>query len=205
MTAITPFDNALALIQMTTAFRQLLDSPVTKPSKSHASNLLRKSNSGGTYPRLITLGGDHSIALPILQNLYEIYGPISVLHFDSHLDTWNPQSSYPTQWTSPTTDFTHGMMFHLAAQSGYIANGSSVHAGLRTRLGGFEDYSRDEQIGFKIVEARDIDTFKFDGIIELIKDVVGLKPVYISIDIDVLDPSIAPGTGTPESGGWSMR
>lgn len=191
---------------MTSAFRQLIDGPVTKKSTSHASRLLRRSNTGRTHPRLITLGGDHSIALPVLQSLYEVYGPISVLHFDSHLDTWSP-GAYPTQWTSPTTDFTHGTMFHLAAQSGYISNGTSVHAGLRTRLGGLDytDYFHDEQVGFKIIEARDIDTFGVSGIVETILDVLGRRPVYLSIDIDVLDPSIAPATGTPESGGWTMR
>lgn len=191
---------------MTSAFHQLLDGPVVKESESHASALLRKSKTGRTHPRLITLGGDHSIALPVLQGLHEIYGPISVLHFDSHLDTWSP-GAYPTQWTSQTTDFTHGTMFHLAAQSGYISNGTSVHAGLRTRLTGlgFEDYEHDEEVGFKIIEARDIDTFGIDGIVETILDVLGRSPVYLSIDIDVLDPSVAPGTGTPESAGWSTR
>lgn len=204
--AITPFDNGVALVQMTSAFRQLIDGPVVKSSKSHASVLKRRSNTGRTHPRLITLGGDHSIALPVLQSLHEVYGPISVLHFDSHLDTWSP-GAYPTQWTSTTTDFTHGTMFHLAAQSGYISNGTSVHAGLRTRLtgNGFDDYEHDEEVGFKIIEARDIDSFGVEGIIEMILDVLGHRAVYLSIDIDVLDPGIAPGTGTPESGGWTMR
>lgn len=213
---------------MTTAFKQLLSGPVTREAVSQTDSpeqqrrqrrrQRRRSTSGATHPRLLTLGGDHSIALPILESLHHVYGPISVLHFDSHLDTWSPGSSYPVQWTSATTDFTHGTMFHLAAQSGFIANGTSVHAGLRTRLAGddYGDYRHDAEVGFKIIEARDMDSFGVEGIVEMILDVMGggggggggdgdHRPVYLSIDIDVLDPGLAPGTGTPESGGWTMR
>ena len=198
---ITPFDNAVALKQMTVAFKQLLDGPVTSPAVRPGP---RNSRTGTTHPRLITLGGDHSISLPILESLHDVYGPISVLHFDSHLDTWSPTGYYST-WTSETSEFTHGTMFHLAAQRGYIANGTSVHFGLRTRLSSFEDYVHDSTVGFKIIEAREIDEVGVRGIVERVLQVLGDRPVYLSIDIDVIDPGIAPGTGTPESGGFTTR
>lgn len=96
--------------------------------------------------------------------------------------------------------------FWHAAQQGLIApNGTSIHAGIRTTLSGPEDYDVDAECGFHIVEAVEIDEIGTQGIIDRIKATVGDRPVYLSIDIDTLDPSAAPATGTPETGGWSTR
>ncbi len=89
---------------------------------------------------------------------------------------------------------------------GLLANDSNIHAGIRTTLSGPSDYDNDGYCGFEIVEAREIDTIGTEGIIKRILDRVGTtKPVYLSIDIDTLDPAFAPATGTPETGGWSTR
>lgn len=89
---------------------------------------------------------------------------------------------------------------------GLLANDSNIHAGIRTTLSGPSDYDNDGYCGFEIVEAREIDTIGTGGIIKRILDRVGTKkPVYLSIDIDTLDPAFAPATGTPETGGWSTR
>jgi len=163
-----------------------------------------------THPKLITLGGDHSIALPALRALQKIYDqPIAVLHFDAHLDTWHP-GAYPSAWESTPTqaDFTHGTMFWIASAEGLILNGSSVHAGLRTRLLGsdYHDYEDDERQGFLRIESDDIDVLGVQGIIDAVLDRMGSDiPVYLSVDIDVIDPGLAPGTGTPEPGGWTTR
>lgn len=163
-----------------------------------------------THPKLISLGGDHSIALAALRALEKVHKqPIAVLHFDAHLDTWHP-GAYPSAWANTPTqaDFTHGTMFWVASEEGLIANGSSVHAGLRTRLGGtdFADYDNDERQGFLRIEADDIDAVGVSGIIDLILTRIGTEtPVYLSVDIDVIDPGLAPGTGTPEPGGWTTR
>jgi agmatinase len=203
---ITPFDNALALRQMSEAFLELGKRPSTEKS----------TNSGVQYfkrPKLLTLGGDHSIALPALRALREIYGqPIAVVHFDAHLDTWHP-AKYPSAWIdkedhSTQSFFNHGSMFWIAATEGLIANGSSVHAGLRTRLSGddAEDHTDDSQQGWIRIATDDIDDIGASGIITSIMNRVGTKmPVYLSIDIDVIDPGMAPGTGTPEPGGWTTR
>lgn len=169
----------------------------------------RHSTSPSTRkPKLLTLGGDHSVALPALRALNRIYGePIAVLHFDAHLDTWHPKK-YPSAWESDQADFTHGSMFWIASNEGLIVNGSSAHAGLRTRLSGdsFDDYDDDDRQGFLRLEADDIDELGTAGIISAIMERMGTeKPVYLSVDIDVIDPGLAPGTGTPEPGGWTTR
>lgn len=89
---------------------------------------------------------------------------------------------------------------------GLLRNDSNIHAGIRTTLSGPSDYENDGYCGFEIVEAREIDTIGTDGIIKKIIDRVGtVNPVYLSLDIDTLDPAFAPATGTPETGGWSTR
>ncbi|KFY64823.1 hypothetical protein V496_03014 [Pseudogymnoascus sp. VKM F-4515 (FW-2607)] len=189
---ITPFDAAHAFKQMEQGYRQVLfhDTNVTK---------------GWKHPRIISLGGDHSIVLPILRSLKTVYGPISVIHLDSHLDTWDPYEGY-TGIASEQSAITHGTFFWHAAREGCINKGASVHGGLRTKLFGPKDYEIDEKIvGFHRIEAHEIDIIGVQGIIKRTIDVVGNNPVYLSIDIDVLDPSIAPATGTPESGGWTTR
>ncbi|EAW11080.1 agmatinase [Aspergillus clavatus NRRL 1] len=189
---ITPFDAAHAFKQMEQGYRQVL---------YHETNVTE----GWKHPRIISLGGDHSIVLPILRSLKTVYGPISVIHLDSHLDTWDPYEGY-TGIASEQSAITHGTFFWHAAREGCINKGASVHGGLRTKLFSPKDYEIDEQVvGFHRIEAHEIDIIGVEGIIKRTVDVVGDNPVYLSIDIDVLDPSIAPATGTPESGGWTTR
>lgn len=178
-------------------------------------------------PRLVTLGGDHSIALPALRALHKIHGQrITVLHFDAHLDTWHP-GAYPSAWNDPSqwadpanpTDeewpsaFNHGSMFWLAGREGLISSVDSggppnVHAGLRTRLGGISDEESDESQGWRRIasDAVSADLMGPIGLARKIVDIIGGKvPIYLSVDIDVIDPGLAPGTGTPEPGGWTTR
>ena len=97
-------------------------------------------------------------------------------------------------------------MFWIASNEGLIVNGSSAHAGLRTRLLGWEDYEDDERQGFMRISADDIDEMGTRGIIDAILEKIGTEiPTYLSLDIDVLDPGLCPGTGTPEAGGWTSR
>ncbi|KAI0862618.1 agmatinase [Xylaria cubensis] len=197
---VVPIDNAQALAQMSTAFSELA-------ARVPVSPLLTK-------PKLITLGGDHSLSLPALRALKEAYGkPLRVLHFDAHLDTWHP-AKYPSYWATEQSKFNHGSMFWLAGQEGLLSNtssaggGASVHAGLRTRLSGdgFGDFEDDEGQGWVRFTADDIDDLGTKGIVKNIMDTLGTEdPVYLSVDIDVLDPAFAPGTGTPEPGGWTTR
>lgn len=172
------------------------------------------SNPGLKFPKLITLGGDHSIALPTLRALSQIHGqPITVLHFDAHLDTWDP-AAYDSSWLDKDipieeqqSSFTHGSMFWLAWKEGLIAN-QSVHAGLRTRLSGIQDNDGDTQQGWVRIASDEVSSDELGprGVAKKIMDTIGTeRPVYLSIDIDVIDPGLAPGTGTPEPGGWQTR
>jgi agmatinase len=192
---------------MESAYTELL----ARPPPSAATTTEAATPPPWRHPRIISLGGDHSIALAALRALHRIHkSPIAVLHFDAHLDTWHP-GAYPSVWAKTPgsqSDFTHGTMFWLASQEGLIKHNSSVHAGLRTRLGGesFGDYDVDTDQGFYRIEADDIDELRPDGIAKLIMQRIGTEvPVYLSVDIDVIDPGLAPGTGTPEPGGWTTR
>ncbi len=219
---VTPFDNTLALRQMSEAYLELGSRNTAinpKPRAQSPTTSYSNEIQAWTYPKLLTLGGDHSLALPALRALSKLYKtPISILHFDAHLDTWHP-SKYPSSWTAANANplgnlsypssFNHGSMFHLASLEGLIHNSSSVHAGLRTRLSGSSaasDHADDDRAGFLRIHADDIDDLGAKTIIEMILRRIGTThPVYLSVDIDVLDPGLAPGTGTPEPGGWTSR
>ncbi|KAJ9630750.1 hypothetical protein H2203_001274 [Taxawa tesnikishii (nom. ined.)] len=201
---VSPFDNNLALRQMSEAFVELSTRSASTANLNSTANYLQ-------VPKLLTLGGDHSIALPALRALNRKYGkPIAVVHFDAHLDTWHP-AKYPSYWLNlddPETQsfFTHGNMFWLASTEGLIANGSSIHAGLRTRLSGEADYEDDNEQGWGRIATDDIDDIGVKGVVQrILSQVPEDYPVYLSIDIDVIDPGLAPGTGTPEPGGWTTR
>ncbi|RKU49647.1 hypothetical protein DL546_009707 [Coniochaeta pulveracea] len=196
---VTSYDNTYALHQIEEGHFSILSrKPKTDAKKKGPAK------NGKTLPRVITLGGDHTITLPLLRSINRAYGPVSVIHFDSHLDTWRPKvfGGSPSEVAS----INHGTYFYHASQEGLLRNDSNIHAGIRTTLSGPSDYDNDGYCGFQIVEAREIDKIGTDGIIKRILDRVGTKnPVYISLDIDTLDPAFAPATGTPETGGWSTR
>ncbi|KAI4131028.1 MAG: hypothetical protein LQ338_001441 [Usnochroma carphineum] len=196
---VTSYDNAFAIQQIEEGHSKLLTRlPFTNAKEPGPSK------AGRTLPRIITLGGDHTITLPLLRSVVAAYGPISVIHFDSHLDTWRPHVFGGAP--SPTASINHGTYFYHAHREGLLANDSSIHAGIRTTLSGLSDYDNDGYCGFEIVEARAIDAIGTQGIVKKIRERVGTeRPVYLSVDIDTLDPAFAPATGTPETGGWSTR
>jgi len=195
----TPFDNALAVDQMEVAYATLLARPLASSTSVWPRGALLAKD-GREHPRIISLGGDHTIVLPILRALNKVYGPISVIHFDAHLDTWGGYLGAVTDQSL----ITHGTFFYIANEEGLIAN-SSIHAGLRCKLQGIDDIENDESVGFHFITSDDIDDYGVDYIVERIKKRVGDTPVYLSLDIDVIDPGLAPGTGTPEAGGWTTR
>lgn len=186
---ITPMDNSLAFKQMDKAFEELL---------------FRRLSPTKAPPRYVALGGDHSVLLPHLRALSAIYGPVNVIHFDAHLDTWAPDK-YPLFWKSPQLDLNHGSMLWKAHQEGLTLQ-HNVHAGLRTKLSGIEDYLDDDSQSFTRIYADDIWVKGAQYVIDTILDTVPQdSPTYISVDIDVLDPGFGSGTGTQEPGGWLPR
>ena len=146
--------------------------------------------------KLLVLGGDHSIALPSLRALHAAYGPIAVVHFDAHLDTWNDYFDVA---------ILHGTPFRRASEEGLLDTSACLHIGTRGGLYGTGDMEDDRQLGFATIRAEQFDLVGISGVIEQLHARVEDRPVYLSVDIDVLDPAHAPGTGTPESGGLSSR
>ncbi len=187
---LTFLDNTVALKQLEDAHKTISGRPANTTNVSMT-------------PRIITLGGDHTTTLAALRSTYRHWGAVSVIHFDSHLDTWDPKvlGGGISQYASVN----HGTFLHLAHEEGLLLN-SSIHAGIRAPLVRRRgDIRNDIRCGFEIVTARDIDRIGIDGIIKRLKERVGNTKVYISVDIDVLDPAYAPATGTAEVGGWSTR
>ena len=150
----------------------------------------------GTGAKLMTIGGDHTIALPLLRVMHELHGPVAVVHFDAHLDTWD------TYFGAPVT---HGTPFRRASEEGLIDRTGSVHVGIRGPLYSRKDLADDGVLGFQVIGSHDMDDLGWRGAVERIKARVGDRPTYVSLDIDVLDPAFAPGTGTPEAGGLTSR
>jgi agmatinase len=149
---------------------------------------------GGT--RLVTLGGDHTIALPLIRVAAQNHGPVAVLHFDAHLDTWDTYFGAP---------ITHGTPFRRASEEGLIDLTASTHVGTRGPLYSPADLQDDSRLGFAIISSPEIEDEGLRRAIERMLDRLGDRPVYLSVDIDVLDPAHAPGTGTPEAGGLTSR
>jgi agmatinase len=148
---------------------------------------------------VVGLGGDHTLALPVLRALAALHGPLAVLHLDAHLDTWDTYFGAP---------YTHGTPFRRASEEGLIDLERSMHVGIRGPLYGAADLDDDARLGFAVVRADDYET---DGVARAVDRIrarlggPGSGPVYVSVDIDVLDPAHAPGTGTPEAGGLTSR
>ena len=146
---------------------------------------------------LLALGGDHTVALPLLRAAARRTGRLALVHFDAHLDTWNTYFG--------GARYTHGTPFRRAAEEGLLDLARSVHVGTRGPQFSAGDLADDRRLGFHLIDGRAIDERGAAAIVGEIQERVGEAAVYLSFDIDLLDPAFAPGTGTPEAGGWSSR
>ena len=146
--------------------------------------------------RVVTLGGDHTLALPLIRAVHRVHGPVALLHFDAHLDTWDTYFGEP---------YTHGTPFRRAVEEGILDTEALTHVGTRGPLYGKKDLEDDRRFGFGIVTAADVMRRGVDEIVDMVRQRIGNRPLYVSVDIDVLDPAHAPGTGTPEAGGLTSR
>ncbi len=172
--AANPFDIAEAIKQI----------------QAGAAEVLRSAG------RLLALGGDHTIALPLLRAVTARVGTVALVHFDAHLDTWDTYFGAP---------YTHGTPFRRAFEEGLLAEEACIHVGIRGPLYDRRDLVDDAGFGFGIVTSMDLQIDGVGAAVERIRRRVGDLPVYVSIDVDVLDPAHAPGTGTPEAGGLTSR
>ncbi|MDH3811096.1 MAG: agmatinase [Gammaproteobacteria bacterium] len=150
--------------------------------EAHASNIIEQG------PALLTLGGDHFISYPLLKAHAKKHGaPLTLLHFDAHSDTWGDEDDR----------IDHGTMFYWAAKYGIVDPASSVQIGLRTE--------NPDTMGFNIIDAPRVHQIGVEAVVAEARRHLGDKPVYVTFDIDCLDPSCAPGTGTPVCGGLTTH
>ena len=143
------------------------------------------------------IGGDHSVTYPILKALAKKHRqPLAIIHVDSHTDTWAEYQG---------SKFHHGSPFRLATEEGLIDPTKTVQIGIRGGQNVAEglNYSRDN--GMRLITIEEFDDLGWKAVAEEARRVVGDNPVYLTFDIDGLDPVYAPGTGTPEAGGITMR
>ena len=141
----------------------------------------------------LSLGGDHSVALPELRALAAVYGPLALVQFDSHGDLWD--SYYGGQ------KYTHGTPFRRAVEEGLILPEWSVQLGMRGPLYGPEDIQMARDMGFAVLTTTELLARSPQEIGDMVRARVGDRPAFLSFDIDFFDPAYAPGTGTPEVGG----
>ncbi len=132
---------------------------------------------------MLSFGGDHFVTLPLLRAHYKKHGKMALLHFDAHTDTYSQGSKYD-----------HGTMFYHAPNEGIIDAKHSIQIGIRT------EYDQSKHL-FKVIDAATANELTADEIVKQIKERVGDMPLYVTFDIDCLDPAFAPGTGTPVCGG----
>ena len=133
---------------------------------------------------LLALGGDHSVSLPLIEAHAERHGPLSLVQFDAHTDTWEDPD--PSR-------IDHGTMFHKAVKRGLIDPATSVQVGIRT--------TNEDTMGLTVIDARWVHENGPRATVARIREGLGDRPAYLSFDIDALDPAFAPGTGTPVWGG----
>jgi agmatinase len=151
----------------------------------------------GTGARVLAIGGDHTVALPLLRSVARRHGPVALIHFDAHLDTWD---------TIYGSRYVHGTPFRRAQEEGLLLPDRSAHIGVRSSVYSSADFDIDASLGFVSFDCASFDREGVPAILERVHARLGDQvPVYVSIDIDVLDPAHAPGTGTPEAGGMTSR
>lgn len=155
---------------------------------AHAAHLVQQDT------MIVALGGDHTIALPLLRAAAEKYGPLAVIHFDAHLDTWD---------TLYGASIWHGSPFLRAAEEGLLDLDYCQHVGIRGGIYDPAELGNDHRAGFEIIRTEEFLERSLADIVAQIRARVSNVPVYISLDIDVLDPAFAPATGTPEVAGIS--
>ena len=145
--------------------------------------------------RVVALGGDHSISLPLLRAHAAKYGPLAVVHYDSHPDTWDREfGDFP---------YSHGTPFRRAIEEGLIDTQSYVQVGIRGPVVEAAGLEEARQMGAQIITIGEAFELGVPAVAAKIREIVGERLVYVSLDIDAADPAYAPGTGTPEVGGFT--
>ncbi len=170
-----PFDRAAMRTAVEADVRQLVASQVTP----------------------IVIGGDHSITLPVLRAIVKQIGPIAIVHFDAHLDL-----SGPDVWGD---EFHHGTPIRHAIDEGLVEPGQLYQVGIRGPRGGAGDDVIARSQGHTVISADDVADRGAKRVCAELRERIGMRPTYITLDVDAIDPAFAPGTGTPVPGGLTAR
>ncbi len=150
--------------------------------------------SAGALP--LVVGGDHSISLPIVRALARRHGPVGLVHFDSHIDTWDEDFG---------SMLFHGSSFYYAVAEGLVDPQRFIQVGIRGPMYGPDDFAFQRERGITVLDIDEVLQSGVDAVSTRIRSVVGDGAVYVTFDIDVVDPAFAPGTGTPEVGGLTSH
>jgi agmatinase len=170
---VIPVNIASTMDNITDTVQHILEQPVT----------------------VIALGGDHSVSLPLLRAHASRYGKLAVVHFDSHPDTWDAEfQNHP---------YSHGTPFRRAIEEELIDTDAYIQIGIRGSTSGRDDLSEARTMGAHIINIDEVFETGIPSVIRKVHAAVADRPVYVSLDIDSVDPAFAPGTGTPEVGGLS--
>ncbi len=145
---------------------------------------------------VLALGGDHSISLPLLRAHARRYGPLGVVHFDSHPDTWETEFG--------GRPYSHGTPFRRALEEGLIDPARYIQVGLRGPTSGAADWQQARDLGIRVITLDEAAALGVPAVVAAIQ-ATARGPVYVTLDIDAADPAFAPGTGTPEVGGFTSH
>ena len=166
----------------------------TEESYEKIAAALKAVHRSGVVP--VVLGGDHAIALPELRAAASVHGPLALLQFDSHADAWDSFFGMPHN---------HGTVFRRAVEEGLLDPSRSVQVGMRGSLYEGGDLEASRALGFELITTDEVREVGIPAVIDRIRDRVSDAKVYVSFDVDFVDPAFAPGTGTPEVGGFTSR
>lgn len=158
------------------------------------SETMRPIFDAGVVP--IAMGGDHSVTLGELRAASSKYGKLALIHFDSHSDVWDEYFG---------EKFTHGTPFRRAAEENLICTQNSIQLGMRGSLYSSTDLNMATDLGFEVITGYEMPNLQTPNIIDRIRQRVGDHPIFLSFDIDFVDPAYAPGAAIPEVGGPSSR
>ncbi|TYR79401.1 agmatinase [Priestia megaterium] len=144
----------------------------------------------------IGLGGDHSVTLASLRAAAKVYGPVALIHFDSHTDTWD---------TYYEEKYWHGSPFIRAHEEGLLQPSKVFQIGIRGTLNHPGDVEESRELGYNVITTDELQNRGFENVFEEMRTIIGDTPCFLTFDIDFVDPSCAPGTGTLEVGGFTSK
>lgn len=172
------------------------DIPIVPGYLPESHKLIEQETASLIQPNIVPIfmGGDHSISLPVLRSVKKKYGPVGLIHFDAHSDLWH--GYYDNKDT-------HGTPFRRAIEENLIDPSISCQIGLRGPLYNKNDFSMSKDAGLLSITGPELHSMGIQKALSLVKNRIGNKKTYLTFDIDFIDPAFAPGTGTPEAGGFT--